>query len=196
MNIMTNMTRIARHPSDPKVLKSGPSSFGYSDRLVRMLGWVSFGLGLYELTQSKQIAKTLGLEGKESLIRAYGAREIASGVMCLSVNGNVGAASRVVGDAVDIATLVPALSRDNPKRDNVLTALGVVVGITALDAVAFAVSQKRHTPSAGRKVDYSDRTGFPGGVDSARGAALDTFETPVDFRVSPPPVGEPPATHH
>jgi len=196
MNLMTNMTQFARSPGDPKVLKKGPSSFGYSDRLVRLLGWFSLGLGAYELVRSKQLARTLGLEGKEGLIRAYGAREIASGVMCLSVTNNVGAASRVVGDAVDVATLLPALSRDNPKRDNALTALAAVLGIAALDAVAFAAVQKRHTPNAGRKLDYGDRSGLPRGVEASRGAALDTFETPVDFRVSPPPVAEPRATTH
>lgn len=196
MNLMTDMTQFARSPGDPKVLRTGRSSLGAADRLVRLLGWLSLGLGVYELARSRPLARTLGMEGKESLIRAYGAREIASGMMCLAVNGNIGAASRVVGDAVDVATLAANLGRDNPRRDNVLTALGVVLGVTALDAIAFAASQKRHSPSAGRKLDYGDRSGFPGGLERARGAALDSFETPVDFRVSPPPVAEPPVTHH
>jgi hypothetical protein len=196
MNLMTNMTRLARSPGDPKVLKTGPSSFTWSDRLVRTLGWFSLGLGLYELARSQQLARTLGMEGKESLIRAYGARELASGVLCLSVGGNVGAASRVVGDTVDVATLAANAGRDNPKRDNVVTALAMVLGVTALDSLAFAASQKRHSPSVGRKVDYSDRSGLPQGVEASRGAALDGLKTPVDFRVTPPPFDERPATTH
>ncbi len=201
MNVMTNITnltqKIARSPGDPQVLKSGPSSLGAPDRLARALGWFSLGLGAYELFAARRLAGTLGMEGKEGLIRAYGAREIGAGIMSLSVDSSFGIANRLVGDAIDVATLMPALGRDNPKRDNAVTALALVLGVTALDMIAYGSLKKRHARVEGQARDYSDRTGFPGGVEAARGAALDSFETPVDFRVVPPMAdqGERPTTH-
>ena len=60
-----------------RIERKGPSSLTGPDRLARALGWFSIGLGVTELVAPGQIARTLGLEGKEGLIRAYGARELA-----------------------------------------------------------------------------------------------------------------------
>ena len=109
---LTNATQIARSEGDPIVEKKGPSSLTGPDRLARALGWFSIGLGVAELVAPGKLARMLGLEDKEGLIRAYGARELASAVPTLSVDKPVGLASRIAGDALDLGTLATALRRD------------------------------------------------------------------------------------
>lgn len=106
------------------------------DVMARGLGWFSLGLGALELLASDELAETLGMEGKEGLIQGYGARELAHGAACLGMTPPTGAVwSRVAGDVLDIATLLPYLSAENPKRGNVGIALAAVVGVTILDLV-------------------------------------------------------------
>src|SRR3954447_21563425 len=83
---LANFTRIARSKGDPRIERTGPSSLTGADRLARALGWLSIGLGVVELVAPGRLARSLGLEGKEGLIRAYGARELASAVPTLSVD--------------------------------------------------------------------------------------------------------------
>ena len=104
MTYLTEITsKIARSEGDPKVVSTGPSSLGAADRLGRALGWFSFGLGIAELLAARRITRALGMGGKEALVRAYGAREIGAGVLCLSIDQQAGLWSRVAGDGVDIA---------------------------------------------------------------------------------------------
>src|ERR671913_1786965 len=132
---MTYLSNIARSEGDPKVLRSGPSSLGASDHLAKALGWFSLGLGLTELLAPGHITRALGMEGKEGVVRAFGAREIGPGLLTLSPDKQVGLWSRVAGDGVDIATLMGGLREDNPKRDNVGIALAMVLGVTLLDVI-------------------------------------------------------------
>ncbi|RWX79176.1 hypothetical protein EPK99_11460 [Neorhizobium lilium] len=166
MSYLTNKTR---PEGDPKILHSGPSSLNASDRLARNLGWFSLGLGLVEIFAAEKITTALGMRGKENLIRAYGAREIGAGMMTLSVDKQVGLASRVAGDALDIATLMTAMRPDNRKRENVGVALAIVAGITLLDIIALGATTVRHTRGRGQARSYGDRTGFPKGVEASRG---------------------------
>jgi hypothetical protein len=182
MNVLANMMRT---PGDPKIRRSGPSSFSASDRLARNLGWVSIALGLTELTASRKLARALGMQGQEGLISGFGAREIASGMLCLSVNKKAGLISRVAGDGLDMAVLASALDRRNPKRDNVALAMAAVLGIMTLDVIAAKLSTARHRRGASGSVDYSDRSGFPGGVGMARGRARQDFKTPPQMREQP-----------
>jgi hypothetical protein len=168
---MTFISNFARWEGDPKVLRSGPSSLGGSDRMARALGWLSIGLGMTELLATQNITRALGMEGRESLLRFYGAREIASGILTLSTEQQLGLWSRVAGDGIDIATLLTAMRRDNPKRDNVGLALATVLGVTLLDLIGAEAVKARHRRDIGRRRSYGDRSGFPGGVKAARGAA-------------------------
>jgi hypothetical protein len=167
MNYFANLTR---SEGDPRVLRSGPSALGAADRLARALGWFSFGLGVTELLAPGSITRALGMEGKEGLVRAYGAREIGAGILSLSVDKQVGLWSRVAGDGLDIATLLAALRSDNPKRGNVALALALVGGVTLLDIVGAQGTTARHRRTGGAR-DYSDRSGFPQGLAKARGIA-------------------------
>jgi hypothetical protein len=171
MAYISGISNIVRSEGDPKVLSTGRGSLGPSDRLARALGWFSLGLGLSELVAPQLITRSLGLDGKQSLIRAYGAREIGSGVLSLSTEKGMGLWSRIAGDFLDIATLMGALRRDNPKRSQARLALAMVAGVTVLDIVCAQGVSARHLRSGGDRRKYSDRTGFPQGVQKARGAA-------------------------
>jgi hypothetical protein len=171
MNVVAKLTNITRSPGDPKVLKAGPSALGATDNLARKLGWFSIALGVVELVGAERIAGALGMHGKENLIRAYGAREISSGILSLSVDKQAGLWSRVAGDGLDIATLLTAYRHDNPKRDNVGIALAMVAGIALLDIIGAKGVTARHSRGAAKPRDYSDRSGFPGGLAAARGFA-------------------------
>ena len=188
MNLMTRMSNMARSEGDPKVLKSGPSSLGASDRLAKALGWFSIGLGLSQILAAPRYTRALGVEGNEWFVRMAGMREITHGVLSLSVDKQAGLWSRVGGDAFDIATLASIMRNDNPQRENVRMALIAVLGITALDLIGAEAVTMRHSRARGRNRgqvrDYRDRSGFPRGVQAARGIARD-FETPADMRAAP-----------
>lgn len=179
---LTNFTGIARSEGDPKVERKGPSSLTGADRLARALGWFSVGLGLAELIAPGRLARTLGLDDKEGLIRAYGARELASAVPTLSIDKPVGLAARIGGDVLDLATLASALHRDNPKWRNAAIATALVAGITLLDVAAFKGVKAAHARDSGGDRDYSDRSGLPRGAEASRGLAAKDFDIPADYR--------------
>ena len=168
---MTYISNITRSQGDPKVLSTGPSSLAAPDKLARMLGWYSIGLGLIELLAPRRITDALGMEGSEGVVRAYGAREIGSGILSLSVQAETGLWSRVAGDGLDLVTLATALRPGNSKRGNVGLAMLVVLGTTLLDVVGAQATTARHSRRRGKWRQYYDRTGFPQGIEKVRGAA-------------------------
>lgn len=190
--MLSQIGNISRSPGDPKVLETGPSSLKPADRLGRALGWFSMGLGLTELLAPKMLTRWLGIEGKEGLVRAYGAREIASGVMCLSVNNDYGAWTRVAGDMIDLASLAAAYRDDNPKKGNVAFAIAAVTGIAIVDALAGQSIRSLHDRKGEPVRDYSDRSGFPKGADYSRGKA--SGRVPQDYRATPAAAAASPTT--
>jgi hypothetical protein len=168
---MSFISNITRAEGDPRVIRSGHSSLGAADRLGRALGWFSLGLGGLELIAPRVVTRALGLQGGKALVRIYGAREITSGLLALSVDQSLGLWSRVAGDALDIATVAAANRRGNPKRDNVRLALLTLAGVMAIDAAAAASVRVRHARGTSNSRDYRDRSGFPQGVERARGIA-------------------------
>lgn len=167
MNYIANVTR---SEGDPKILSSGPSSLSPSDRLGRALGWFSLGLGLAQLIAPRRIARALGMQGREALVCSYGAREVAAGMMALSPDRTLGLWGRLAGDGLDLATLMAAYRPNNPKRDNVGLAIGLVVGVTVLDFLV-AQSQRRRHARADVTRSYGDRSGFPRGIARASAVA-------------------------
>lgn len=106
------------------------------DAMARGLGWFSLGLGALELLAPRRLAEALGMEGREHVIQAFGAREVVAGLGCLSRNPPTNWVwGRVAGDALDIAALASYLTPDNPKRANVGVALAAVAGVTLLDVL-------------------------------------------------------------
>lgn len=143
-----------------------------SDRLARGLGWLGIGLGLYQLLAPRSVTRALGVEGAEAIVRSCGARGVVTGMGALSVNPKQALWVRSAGDVMDLAALLMLLAdRDHPKRGNVQLAL-VAVGASAAASLYCAQAQtRRHAYQAGRTPDYSGRSGFPQGVERARGAA-------------------------
>ncbi len=103
--------------------------------LVTFLAAFSVGLGLGELLATRRLTATLGLDGEEPLVRAYGLRELGAGALTL-IAPTAGIASRIAGDFLDLATLAKPVV-DGPQRDNAQIALAAVAGVTALDVYAF-----------------------------------------------------------
>jgi hypothetical protein len=150
-------------------------------KLAYQLGWCSIALGVVELLASRRVARTLGMRGQEQLIRAYGVREVVKGVGLLtSPKPTPWLWGRLAGDALDFATLAYAY-RTSPKRRNLAIAMANVAGAAAVDALAAqqlsAVRRRQEQPS----IDYSNRSGFPRGVEASRGLAANA-EIPADFR--------------
>lgn len=107
-------------------------------RTVAMgLGWFSLALGIAELTAPRAVGRASGVGERTGLLRMYGLRELAAGVGILMAGGAERLApwlwSRVAGDAVDLATLVPAL-RTRRGRARAAAAVAAVAGVTAVDA--------------------------------------------------------------
>jgi uncharacterized membrane protein len=109
-----------------------------AQRVARGLGWFSIGLGLAELLAPRAVAKLCGGEGRHTgLIRMYGLREIASGLMIFSQGRKpaAGVWSRVAGDAIDLATLAAAAVNPRTNKAGVAFATANVLGVTALDVM-------------------------------------------------------------
>ena len=107
--------------------------------LSRSLGWFSLALGAAEISFPAALSRWLGLAGGPLLVRGFGLREVAAGIVVLARPDHAfGPASRVAGDALDIAVLAPALSRDNPHRGAARFAFAMVLGVTALDLLCTA----------------------------------------------------------
>ena len=105
--------------------------------LASFLGWFSLGLGAAELLAPDALERFLGVEGRRTLVRAYGLREIGTGIGILTERRPAEWVwGRVAGDVLDLATLATALSPGNPRKRNVLLAMGAVAGVMALDVMA------------------------------------------------------------
>ena len=108
-----------------------------TDALALALGWFSIALGTAELVAPRQLARLIGVPAharNAKVLRAFGAREIASGVGILTRTDKAKWLwSRVGGDAIDLAALGAASGefRSQPQRLAIATA--AVAAVTALD---------------------------------------------------------------
>ena len=110
----------------------GRRSQGRASALARGLGWFSIGLGMAELVTPRAVTRALGLRGQEGLVRAYGLREIGTGIGILMAEDPAPWIwGRVGGDALDLATVVGGL--EGSKRGEALLALVALGGVTAVD---------------------------------------------------------------
>jgi hypothetical protein len=153
-----------------------------TDTLARGLGLFSIALGIAEVAAPRALARALGMKGQEGLIAGYGVREIATGIGILaSKDPTPWIWGRVAGDGLDLATLATALEGKNPKEGNVGIAMAAVAGVTALDVYCAQTLSRESPHPLPPMQDYSDRTGYPRGIEQSHGAARD-FEVPSDFR--------------
>lgn len=126
-------------------------------RAANGLGWFSLALGAAELFAARRVTRGLGVRGSETIVRAFGAREIAAGALCLSSRKRAGTWSRVAGDMLDLAALGAAL-RGSARKRNVTLALGFVAGATLLDVLTARELSKQRAGRIGELPD--EATGF------------------------------------
>ena len=147
--------------------------------LARGLGWFSIGLGLAEMLVPRMLTEQMGMQGKEGLLRFYGAREMAAGIgILMSDNPGLWVWGRVAGDALDLATLATGLGKQNPRKGNLAIALAAVAGVTVLDCIGAQALTGTTRPAP----DYSDRRGMPRPPEEMRGVARKDFTPPRDMR--------------
>src|SRR5256885_10215348 len=105
------------------------------DTLAKNLGYLSLALGAAELIAPRALCRATGLSGMEPLVRAYGAREIATGVAILaSHNPAPWIWGRVAGDMADIATAASGARNVGGEKRNAAPApvarlAGTAVGV-------------------------------------------------------------------
>ena len=142
---------------------------------ARALGWFSIGLGLAELLMPRKVARAAGSPNLPWVMRAYGLREIGTGVGLLTSRDPAPWLwGRVAGDALDIGTIALGLvTARRPMRT--LTSLAMTCGIAYIDMkVAEGAAPRQARLSSGNH-DYSMRSGFPKPVAEMRGAAKKAF---------------------
>lgn len=105
-------------------------------QMARGLAWFGIGLGVVELLAPRGLARTIGLEGHERTLQAFGLREIAAGVAILgSAEPAERLGLRAGGDLLDVALLARGLGPSNPERGRTLMALAAVAPVVVLDVV-------------------------------------------------------------
>jgi hypothetical protein len=108
--------------------------------LSTALGWFSIALGAAELLAPRYMAQLVGVHPTDrttTVFRAYGAREMASGIGILAQPTEPKWLwSRVGGDAVDLATLGQAARDERTRRTPLVLAVAAVAGVTVLDLLA------------------------------------------------------------
>ena len=146
--------------------KTNQSQRGQADtathRLAQGLGVFSILFGLFELICGRWLGRSLGLRGKEHIVRLCGGREILTGFAILaSKDSTPWIWGRVAGDVLDVGTLAYGYSREPDDVTGITTALAAVAGATAADLYCAAKLTTASTIPLPPVKDYSDRSGFP-----------------------------------
>ncbi len=142
-----------RHPNiGTQQIKGGASqAAGNANRkaqglmLARGLGWFSVGLGLTEIFAPRALARFIGAKPNDTLLRAYGLREMAAGLGLLTqADPAVWVQARVAGDVMDLTTMGAAFPSSGAGQNRLAAATAAVVGITALDVLCAAQLSGQH----------------------------------------------------
>ena len=103
-------------------------------KVARFLGYASIAIGLIELVWANSLAMNLGLSRFEWLVRAYGVREVLTGVLILvSKDPTPWIWLRVIGDAIDGATLGWGYMRDPFKMMSIAATFMAVTPVIIAD---------------------------------------------------------------
>ncbi|HWT14134.1 MAG TPA: hypothetical protein VN231_15385 [Allosphingosinicella sp.] len=170
-------------------LSGGPADASMTSglRAARLMGWASFGLAAAFLAAPGRIARTFGLEGKENLIRAFGAQEVLAGIGALSADATPAMWARAGGDVIHIGTLATGLRSEDPdQRRNAAVGLAALVGFLVVDSLIASRLAGERSRAGSEAFDYSDRSGFPKGIPSTRerSAAAESAPQAQDARVA------------
>jgi len=136
--------RVAGRTNASPPIKSAPQHYSETqrtekDRLTQFLGWFSVALGAAEILAPGGIARAIGIDEDEhrTLLRVYGVREMAAGLAILSrPKPTYWMWNRVIGDAIDLASLGKAMSNPENDKSRLTAATLAVLGVTALDIIS------------------------------------------------------------
>ena len=165
---MHTSTNVPRHPLS-RALPSRP--LGPMRAPARALGWFSIALGLAELAAPRALGRAAGAPNLPGLTRAFGLREIGTGIGILtSKDPSPWLWGRVAGDALDVATVgAGLLTQRRPMRSLVTLAMLAGVAYVDMQVAKAAPLDKKRRQHSGR--DYSTRSGFPKPAAEMRGIA-------------------------
>src|SRR5205085_11308412 len=100
------------------------------DEIAKGLGYFSIGLGIAERLAPTALCRAAGMNGQEIVVRAFGAREIATGAAILaSHDPTPWMWGRVAGDALDIGTVVTVPSDRADGKNKRLWALAALIAV-------------------------------------------------------------------
>lgn len=122
------------------------------DPITQSLGWFSIALGAAEVFAPQAVARAIGVDEREhrTLLRSYGLRELAAGIGILSrPKPTYWMWNRVVGDAVDLASLAKAMRSPGTDKTRLTGATIAVLGVTALDILCSVALTSESNPAAG-----------------------------------------------
>ena len=162
------MSTSTRHPLS-RVLPSRPE--GPMRVPARALGWFSIGLGLAELLMPRKLARAAGMPNVPVVTRAFGLREIGTGIGVLtSKDPSPWLWGRVAGDVLDIATVSAGLvTQRRPLRT--LASVAMLIGVTYVDMKVAEAAPPQKKRDRSSLHDYSSRSGFPRPAAEMRGIA-------------------------
>jgi uncharacterized membrane protein len=162
-NIQNRASQRPRSSSDNekivplRVVKDAPVHYSETqktekDSVTQFLGWFSVGLGVAELFAPNAVARLIGLQEDEheTLLRAYGMREIAAGVGILTrPKPTYWMWNRVLGDTIDLVSLHNATKTEGNDKARLRLAMLAVLGVTALDIACSARLTSEKNEAAG-----------------------------------------------
>jgi len=180
------MNTATLHPLS-RVLPSRP--LGPMRSPARALAWFSIGLGLAELVMPRRVARAAAMPNLPRLTRAYGMREIGTGIGILaSKDPSPWLWGRVAGDALDVATVGAGLfSQRRPLRT--LASITLLLGVAYLDMKVAEAAPPAKKQAKRSLRDYRSRSGFPRSPAEMRGVALRPGTRPTQSAETRPGFG-------
>jgi len=107
------------------------------DKLARVLGVLSLGLGVVALLRPRDVQEAVGVRRDHTrVVQMLGIREIISAVLTfIQPRPFIGSWSRVLGGAVDLALLGAAFRSRRTDKDRLKVAAATLAGLGALDVL-------------------------------------------------------------
>lgn len=126
--------------------------------VARGLALFGIGLGILELAAPQRLVRLAGLDGRDRVLRLFGLREIASGLLILAAKDPERLLwVRVVGDALDSALLGSGMAPGQRRPHRAMLATLAVAPVVALD-VLYWLNARRSHPALGAPVQALRRS--------------------------------------
>jgi hypothetical protein len=117
----------------------------------RAIGAASMAFGITDILFGRAFGKGIGLNDDKGalLFRYAGTREVATGIAGLVWPASSAPVwTRFAADLTDIAALGAVIAKPGPKRGMAALALGIVVGVAAMDFFAARVIDRQSNEPA------------------------------------------------